>query len=37
VDTIEAVCLAIKPGVPGIQIDTTVRNLLAERGYPQYK
>jgi len=37
VDAIEAARIAMKPGVPGIQIDTIARNLLLERGYPEYK
>jgi Xaa-Pro aminopeptidase len=27
----------MKPGVPGIEIDTIARNLVVERGYPEYK
>jgi Xaa-Pro aminopeptidase len=37
VDAIEAARLAMKPGALGIHIDTIARNLLLERGYPEYK
>jgi Xaa-Pro aminopeptidase len=37
VDAIDAARLAMKPGVPGIEIDTIARNLVVERGYPEYK
>jgi Xaa-Pro aminopeptidase len=37
VETIEAARLALKPGVTGTQVDTIARELLLERGYPEYK
>ncbi|MFU8772180.1 MAG: M24 family metallopeptidase [Anaerolineales bacterium] len=37
VEAIEAARLALKPGVTGIQVDAIARNLLIERGYPEYK
>jgi Xaa-Pro aminopeptidase len=36
VEAIEAARLAMKPGVPGIEIDAIARNLLVSYGYPEY-
>jgi Xaa-Pro aminopeptidase len=36
-EAIEAARAAMKPGVPGIEIDAIARNLLVARGYPEYQ
>jgi Xaa-Pro aminopeptidase len=36
-EAIEAARAAMKPGVPGIEIDAIARKLLAARGYPEYQ
>lgn len=37
VEAIEATRMAMKPSVLGVEIDAIARNLLVERGYPEYK
>ncbi len=34
---VEAAVAAMRPGVPGVEVDAAARNLIIEAGYPEYK
>lgn len=37
VKAVQAAFSSIKPGVPGIEVDTTARKVVTDAGYPEYK